>query len=1807
MHPLIHSPSITRGSFRRAFQNCLLGLCALAAFSGDAAQAQSDTNATVATYATPTSQVLGGWVNGGNFTIGAVGSTNPGNNWISAESPDKTVDGNTGSKYLLFRNANAGLILKPSNASVVFNRLSLSTANDSPERDPASYIIYGSASALGGGAGTNIPISGLTQIASGTLALPDARSTGPTLVQFANSTAYASYVVVFPTVKNAAITPITQVSEVRLSQGMNAPCAVAMDHARGGQLVGGTFTFGSIGNSNPATNWNASESPDQVLDGDVANKYLIFRSTGAGLLASPQAGPAAVNKLTLWTANDFPERDPASYQVYGFATRVTQTSGTLNVATAGTLLGSGNLTLPGTRLSGPVEVEFINSTAYASYLVVFPAVKNSPATTMTQISELQFSYNGVPAFALPTGVITPAGVTWTSRGQTRIWKSIASSADGTKLAAVVNGGQIYVSNDSGASWTARESNREWYSIASSADGAKLAAVEHNGQIHTSIASAASYHLTVDEDSGSFTRVDFATGMTPGIGDVGQTVSLATTNDNNALFSAQPTIAADGTLSFTPAPNANGSATVTVVATDNVGLSSGAQSFTIQVTSVIDVPVMAVKSTSALITANSATLGGEVMASEATVTERGVVYSITSANATPQVGGTGVTKVSASGTIGAFTVNATSLTGSTAYSFRAYVINSAGTSYSQVGSFTTEGVNNVPAFTLPAGVPGLVVTVAEDSGSFNEVGFATGITPGIGDVGQTVSLAATNNNNVLFTVQPSIAADGTLVFTPAPNANGSATVTVVATDSTGLQSSQSFTITVTSVIDAPVLAATPTSASIAASTATLGGVVTASEGTITERGVLYAKTNASAAPEIGGAGVIKVSSSGMIGAFTVNATGLTESTAYSFRAYATNSAGTSYSEVGTFTTDVAPNNVPTFKLPADVMSESDRWWESIASSADGTKLAAVAWGGQIYTSIDFGTTWTPRESDRSWISIASSADGTKLAAVDFGGQIYASIDSGATWTARASSQDWFSIASSADGTKLAAVVQDGQIYTSSYNLTVAENSGSFFQAFATDITPGIGDIGQTVSFAVTNDNTSLFSVQPTIAADGILSFAPSANARGSATVTVVATDSVGLATASQTFTITVTSEIHAPVLAATPTSASITATRAALGGEVVASEATVTERGMVYSMTSTNAAPQIGGTGVTKVNTIGTIGAFIVNATSLSENTTYSFSAYAISSGGTSYSEVETFTTLRLPTLTPSTQTLSGTYGTAVTSTTAFTPAGVSGTVTYSVSPSLPAGLSLDTGTGVISGTPTAAMTTSTTYTITGTGASSGSATATVALTVAKAPLTVTAVNQSRSYGVENPSFSVTFSGFVNGDTSAVVSGAAGFVTDATPSTHTGTYPIAAGLGTLSAANYRFGDIIDGALTITKAAQTVTFPPLLWWAPSPVPSWVALCDLSTINLAATSSGGLPVTLSLGAGSAAALNGTPGSYSLADIGTTGTGTVTVFANQAGDDNYEAATQVDVTFGVMKVVQRVRFIPPDFKTYGDSPFKITGASTDSALPITYQLIDGPATLNGDVLTINGAGFVVIRAVQAGNDYYEAHWADAAFGVAPKTLTVTGALAADKVADGTTAAVIKGAQLTGMVDGDDVTLINGSAGIFSQSTAGSDLTVTSFMRLAGADADNYTLMQPTLTANITAPAHTHQEEWRFANFGGYLSEADAADNTDPDHDGLNNLLEYALGFDPHVASVIPATLALNGANLEYTYVRSTAAKNHGATYQIEWSDTLEAGNWSTEEVTEQIQSTEGALETVKASLPASTGGKRFLRLQVAAPVGDQ
>ncbi|MGI8788787.1 MAG: DNA/RNA non-specific endonuclease [Pyrinomonadaceae bacterium] len=82
---------------------------------------------------------------------------------------------------------------------------------------------------------------------------------------------------------------------------------------------------------------------------------------------------------------------------------------------------------------------------------------------------------------------------------------------------------------------------------------------------------------VSKNSGAQTVQNWATNISAGAPDeANQTLAFLVTNDNNSLFASQPAISPSGTLTYTPAQNASGLATVTVRLMDNGGTENGGQ-------------------------------------------------------------------------------------------------------------------------------------------------------------------------------------------------------------------------------------------------------------------------------------------------------------------------------------------------------------------------------------------------------------------------------------------------------------------------------------------------------------------------------------------------------------------------------------------------------------------------------------------------------------------------------------------------------------------------------------------------------------------------------------------------------------------------------------------------------------------------------------------------------------------------------------------------------------------------------------------------------------------------------------------------------------------------------------------------------------------------------------------------------------------------------------------------------------------------------------------------------------------------------
>ena len=173
-------------------------------------------------------------------------------------------------------------------------------------------------------------------------------------------------------------------------------------------------------------------------------------------------------------------------------------------------------------------------------------------------------------------------------------------------------------------------------------------------------------------------------------------------------------------------------------------------------------------------------------------------------------------------------------------------------------------------------------------------------------------------------------------------------------------------------------------------------------------------------------------------------------------------------------------------------------------------------------------------------------------------------------------------------------------------------------------------------------------------------------------------------------------------------------------------------------------------------------------------------------------------------------------------------------------------------------------------------------------------------------------------------------------------------------------NYNKASEVTTGFSVSKAPQSIILPPSPpTWPPFP-PSIGDTIPLPEL----VASSGLPVTWSVSG---------PATISGNTMTIIGAGTVVLAANQAGNDNYNAATEVTTSFTVSKATQTIGiFANIANKTFGDAPFTVTAPTATSGLPVTLSVKSGQATISGNTMTIIGAGTVVLAANQAGNDSY-------------------------------------------------------------------------------------------------------------------------------------------------------------------------------------------------------------------------------------------
>ena len=186
---------------------------------------------------------------------------------------------------------------------------------------------------------------------------------------------------------------------------------------------------------------------------------------------------------------------------------------------------------------------------------------------------------------------------------------------------------------------------------------------------------------------------------------------------------------------------------------------------------------------------------------------------------------------------------------------------------------------------------------------------------------------------------------------------------------------------------------------------------------------------------------------------------------------------------------------------------------------------------------------------------------------------------------------------------------------------------------------------------------------------------------------------------------------------------------------------------------------------------------------------------------------------------------------------------------------------------------------------------------------------------------------------------------------------------------VQAGDTRYGPAeTDFVIPIVPGRQSLAFdaPPDVVWSPA-----------ALISLSAASSSGLPVSFRVESG-AARVEGT--ALRLLE---TGVGLVTVIAEQSGNANYDPSTPVARTFLVSKAPQTLGFDTIPDPTDAD-PALVPHATASSGLPITFQVISGPARMDANQhVELIGPGMVRIAAIQSGNATYQAASTERSFTV--------------------------------------------------------------------------------------------------------------------------------------------------------------------------------------------------------------------------------
>lgn len=580
-----------------------------------------------------------------------------------------------------------------------------------------------------------------------------------------------------------------------------------------------------------------------------------------------------------------------------------------------------------------------------------------------------------------------------------------------------------------------------------------------------------------------------------------------------------------------------------------------------------------------VTSTSALLTGSIVSNNgADVTERGFVWI--QGDGTPTMESH---KLKAEGTADKFTAILDNLEQNKKYSFRAYAVNSKGTSLGDIVMFTTS-----------AGLPTLssidISDITATSAKFSSTVIGHGGST-VTEVGFYYSTSLEVDPKLSEKVSQLYAKDAFTLSVDELQIYQKYYVKAYAANSAGV--AFSLTVEFMTMSSTPVVN-TMSASDITPSAVTLNGeVVTDNGASITERGFVWMKGSGEPTEASD-----KLKVSGTTGDFNATLTGLEPNQMYSFSSYATNANGTSYGEVMSFTT--TPDAMTLTTASATLVTD-------VTASVGGS---ITYYGGNEVTEV--GVCWSTGQTP----TVADSHKAASTVAKDFTVSLtgltqhttyyarsYAKAKSGVTYYGDAVSFTtlYTVITPSASKTTVSSITVSSASLAAS---VTSDGHGTVSDAgfvYSTSANPTLSDSKKSCG-AKTGD----FTAQITDLTDGTTYYVR-------AYVTNEAGTGYGEEVSFTTTAIKVPTVSAVTVGKATFNSASFTAEVTDLNN------GTLSDAGFVYS-TSQN--PDLNSTKIS----CGKVTSLSGKATDLEELTTYYVRAYAVNEKGIAYGAEVSFTT-----------------------------------------------------------------------------------------------------------------------------------------------------------------------------------------------------------------------------------------------------------------------------------------------------------------------------------------------------------------------------------------------------------------------------------------------------------------------------------------------------------------------------------------------------------------------------------------------------